>query len=108
MNSYSNKSILIDLEKLQINTDSNDNRNCSSIKQHEITFNSFSVGHFTYNDKNELINKIILLQYLSFVTLINCPLNSQNGSSELIIMHLLVRFLMKILFYKVPKTNNTQ
>ncbi|CAF1468454.1 unnamed protein product [Adineta steineri] len=42
MNSYSNKNILIDMGKLQMNTNSNDNRNCSSIKQHEITFDNFS------------------------------------------------------------------
>ncbi|CAF4058658.1 unnamed protein product [Adineta steineri] len=63
MNSYSNKNILIDLAKLQMNTDSNDNRNSSSMKQHEITFDNFSA------------------KYLLFVTLINCPLNSQNDSS---------------------------
>ncbi|CAF1578247.1 unnamed protein product [Adineta steineri] len=41
----------------------------------------YTVSRFIQNDKNELMNQIILLQYLSFVTLINCPLNSQNGSS---------------------------
>ncbi|CAF3938152.1 unnamed protein product [Adineta steineri] len=63
MNSYSIKSILIDLEKLQMNTDSNENRSSSSIKQHEITFDNFSA------------------KYLLFVTLINCLLNSQNDYS---------------------------
>ncbi|CAF1031281.1 unnamed protein product [Adineta steineri] len=67
MNSYSNKRIPIDLGKLQINTDSSDNRNCSSIKQHEITFDNFSASCFISNDKNELMNKIILLEYLLFV-----------------------------------------
>ncbi|CAF0884952.1 unnamed protein product [Adineta steineri] len=62
-NSYSNKIILIDLAKLQMNTDSSDNRNFSSIKQHRITFDNFSAN------------------YSSWVTSINCPLNSQNDSS---------------------------
>ncbi|CAF1013943.1 unnamed protein product [Adineta steineri] len=58
INLYSNKSILIELGKLQMNTGS---RNSSSIKQHGITFDNFSASRFIENDKNELI----LLEYLS-------------------------------------------
>ncbi|CAF4064646.1 unnamed protein product [Adineta steineri] len=63
MDSYSNKNILIDMGKLQMNTDSNDNRNYSCIKQYRITFDRFS------------------RRYLSFALSINRPLNSQNDSS---------------------------
>ncbi|CAF4308101.1 unnamed protein product, partial [Adineta steineri] len=46
MNSYSNKNILIDMGKLQMNTDSNDNRNSLSIIQHRLIFDRFSMSHF--------------------------------------------------------------
>ncbi|CAF1059084.1 unnamed protein product [Adineta steineri] len=69
MNSYSNKNILIDLKKLQMNEDS---------------------------------------KYLSFVTLINCPLNLQNDSSGMNNYAFIDQIFNENVFYQIPKIDHTQ
>jgi hypothetical protein len=79
VNSYSYELIIIDLGKLTMHTDSNNQNNSSFIEQHRITFENLSANRIILNNNNNLLN---LFECSPFVTIIDRHLNSQNDENN--------------------------
>jgi hypothetical protein len=82
INSYSNNGILIDLGKLIMHTDSNNQINSSSIEQHRITWEKISSNRISFNHQNQIVNQLILLESSPFIALINRTLNNDHQTDQ--------------------------